>query len=97
MPSYDMLYPREIVDMKSYLGDYMAGTLREAEQITYNELAEVDGLIDIEAKENQIRAKFGESVSKDLGIKIISSEIKKLLKRLPKVQRKEDGDGHDEK
>jgi len=97
MPSYEKLYTPEMVDMKSYLSDYMAGILRKAEEITDSELTGVDGLLDIEAKENKIRAKFGEIVSKDLGIKTISSEIKKLLKWLPKVLREEDDDGHDEK
>jgi hypothetical protein len=92
MPSYETLYTREMVDMKSYLGDYMAGTLREAKEITDNELTEVDGLIDIEAKEKEIRTKWNEIVSKNLGIKTISSEFRKLLERLPKIPRKEEDD-----
>jgi hypothetical protein len=85
MPPYESLYSTEIADIVSYFNEYTAGMVNEEENnILDNELTEVDELIEIETKEQEIQGKFEEITSKDEGYKIISSEIKDLLERLPK-------------
>jgi hypothetical protein len=92
MPSYETLYTAEMADMITYLHEYTAGIVGDAEdEIIDNELSEVDELLEIETKEKEIQSNFEEMVSKDEGYKTISSEVKELLKRLPEPKSRGEG------
>jgi hypothetical protein len=93
IPANEVLYPKPVSDFLSYINTYTDRITEDDREEIQKDLANVQELIDIKAKNTEIDERLSPIVKEDPGMQLIVQELKKLRKVLPKmlenVKRKE--------
>lgn len=89
MPPPDTLYPIPIQEMMTLLHDHVSKLTSNKENEIKDELSEVDGMIDVKEKEDEIQKKLQDVVDNDADMKEMVPVIKKTLEDLKENSQKE--------
>jgi hypothetical protein len=82
MPAKEDLYPPEVQGILSYFNEYKGKVLEDENKQIQQELEQVNELIDIKAKEDEILQRQAAVIAKDSGMQLLRQKLGRLLEEL---------------
>jgi hypothetical protein len=97
MPAKETLYHKTLQDFLVYVNWYVDKTVKDEETKIQDELENVEGMIDVDEKSNEIQTRLENKVNTDdEGMNLMVSKVDEILKALPKMDVTKDDVEEDE-